>query len=168
MAWTSHVTTIPFAWVYFSIHEILIIQLMPSQKKSNITILWYSEPIFNTHKKNMELMLLIRQTFLTRSRFSSQFEHKTIELKFSIFLACSCTIFSHSAWAFLSSSNSKAMRSLSSSVYRESVASSRMCCIIHNRVIHQVTFQTCNNVFRRFRISSSKCSEWEPWKTDKS
>ena len=56
------------------------------------------------------------QTFLLWSRFSSLVEYRTIELKFSIFLACSCTLFSHSAWAFFSSSSSKAIRSLSSSV----------------------------------------------------
>lgn len=60
-------------------------------------------------------------TFLLRSRFSSLVEYKTIVLKFSIFFACSCTLFSHSACAFFSSSNSKAMRSLSNSVCQDSI-----------------------------------------------
>ena len=65
------------------------------------------------------LCTCVNSTFLICSRLSSLFENKTIELKFSIFLACSCTLFSHSTWAFFSSSNSKAMRSLSSSVWQD-------------------------------------------------
>lgn len=102
------------------------------------------------------------QTFFKWSRFSSLFEYNTIELKFFIFLACSCNTLSRSAWTFFSSSNSNAIRSLSNSDYKISFATSNQPShSLKGNYLKTKDFRTCNKVFLKLRISSSKCSEWD-------
>ena len=67
------------------------------------------------------LLVQIRQrkcvlTLLETTTLSSLSEFKTNELRFSIFFACCNNLFSRCSLAFLSSSNSKAILSFSSSL----------------------------------------------------